>query len=121
MLTINYIRKAITARIKSSKYKLTIFCNRIVWQIRRNSLRNKDFTLISNNCCGGVISHNLGLKFLSPTVNLFIPHDDFIYFLNNLDEALSSDIQQVANRGGVSNWRNNSFKQKDYQNTLCPL
>ena len=38
---------------------------------KRLDLKNSDFTIISSNCLGGVISHKLGLKFMSPTVNLF--------------------------------------------------
>ena len=33
-------------------------------------LKNKNFTLITNNCTGGVIYNRLGLKFLSPTIKL---------------------------------------------------
>lgn len=32
----------------------------------RLRLRNKDFTLITSNCVGGIIYHELGLPFLSP-------------------------------------------------------
>ena len=32
----------------------------------------KTTSIISMNCTGGIISHNLGLQFLSPTVNLYM-------------------------------------------------
>lgn len=38
----------------------------------RLRLQNKDFSIISNHCMGGIISHDLGLEFKSPTVNLKI-------------------------------------------------
>ena len=47
-------------------------------------LKNSDFTIISSNCLGGVISHKLGLKFMSPTVNLFIEPSSFVKFCKNL-------------------------------------
>ena len=49
-------------------------------------------TIISHNCIGGVLSHELGLKFLSPTVNLFMVNKDFIKFCENLEYYLSLDI-----------------------------
>ena len=30
-----------------------------------------DASIISNDCLGGMISHDLGLKFMSPTINLY--------------------------------------------------
>lgn len=44
----------------------------------------KDFTLISQNCIGGILYHDLGMQFLSPTVNLFIKEPDFVRFVLNL-------------------------------------
>lgn len=41
-------------------------------------------TLLCNNCIGGVIFHELGLKFMSPTVNLWIKPKDFIKYCSNL-------------------------------------
>ena len=51
---------------------------------KRLDLKNSDFTIISSNCLGGVISHKLGLKFMSPTVNLFIEPSSFVKFCKNL-------------------------------------
>ncbi|HBI93588.1 MAG TPA: exopolysaccharide biosynthesis protein [Terrisporobacter glycolicus] len=49
-------------------------------------------TIISHNCIGGVLSHELGLRFLSPTVNLFMVNEDFIKFCENLEYYLSLEI-----------------------------
>ena len=53
-------------------------------KVRRERLINKNFTIISANCIGGVIYHNLGLRFDSPTINLWIRPQDFIEFNQNL-------------------------------------
>lgn len=58
-------------------------------------LHNHGYTLIANNCCGGIIYHSLGEQFLSPTINLFIPTDDYFCFLENLEEALSTEIHEI--------------------------
>ena len=57
----------------------------------RDRLRTNDVTIISANCNGGIVSHDLGLQFRSPTVNLFIPAEDFIKFCENLPYYLSID------------------------------
>lgn len=49
-------------------------------------LKEKNFTLITNNCTGGIIYHRLGLKFNSPTINFYFPKDeDYVCFVHNLD------------------------------------
>ncbi len=60
--------------------------------IKRKRLKNLNFSLISNNCIGGVIYHDLGQQFKSPTINLLIKPDDYLVFLENLEESLSTDI-----------------------------
>lgn len=51
---------------------------------RRRKLNNKDFSIICSNCVGGVIYHNLGMRFMSPTVNLYMSSTDFVKFLKDL-------------------------------------
>lgn len=55
----------------------------------RTRLKNHDCTIISVNCTGGILSHDLGLQFKSPTINLFFRADDFIKFCENLKYYLS--------------------------------
>ena len=50
-------------------------------QYNRDRLKydpDNPFSIISSNCVGGVISHDLGLRFESPTVNLFFYPDSFL-------------------------------------------
>ena len=61
-------------------------------KIESKRLINSNFTILSNNCIGGVIYHDLGQKFLSPTINLYITPSDFVKFLENLDYYLNLDI-----------------------------
>ncbi|CAX67031.1 DUF1919 domain-containing protein [Lactobacillus johnsonii] len=46
-------------------------------------LENKDFTIFSSNCIGGIMYHNLHLKFLSPTINLWIEPADYVAMLRD--------------------------------------
>jgi len=72
-------------------------CRKKVNKDLRAKLTNLNVSIISNNCTGGVISHDLGLKFLSPTVNLFMTAEDFIKFCEKLEHYLSVDIiEEIA-------------------------
>lgn len=66
--------------------------NLIRWNFdkkNRQRLINNEVTIISSNCVGGVISHRLGLQFLSPTINLFFMPKDFIKFCSDLHHYIT--------------------------------
>lgn len=56
---------------------------------QRKRLKNKHFTLLTGNCVGGYLYHELGLPFRSPTINMMILNQDFKKFILNLDHYLS--------------------------------
>lgn len=62
---------------------------RLLSRIVKRKVNISDVTLLSQNCVGGVIYHDVNQRFLSPTVNLYILPKDFIKFVNNLDYYLS--------------------------------
>lgn len=57
--------------------RINLAMRTFVNRANRNRLINQDFSLLCNNCNGGVICHDLGLQFRSPTVNLFFYSDHF--------------------------------------------
>ena len=57
----------------------------------RKRLQTQRITILSSNCNGGIISHDLGLQFCSPTVNLFFRAEDFIRFCENLRYYMGID------------------------------
>ena len=61
---------------------------------RRKNLKNYTFSIISNTCIGGVISHSVGEQFRSPTVNLVIYEYDFITFCQNLKAYSECPLEQ---------------------------
>ena len=65
-------------------------------KIQRVRLKNKDFSIICQNCIGGVIYHNLGLPFLSPTINLWMEEKDFYRFASDLRHYLSQELRFVS-------------------------
>lgn len=64
--------------------------------IQRRRLENRDFTILAPTCIAGVIYHELGEQFLSPTINLWMYDKDFLKFVHNLDEYLSYDLKFVS-------------------------
>ena len=61
----------------------------------RARIQNKDFTFLASNCTAGIIYHRLGMKFLSPTINMFIWQDDFLKFVLDLPHYLAQELQFI--------------------------
>lgn len=68
------------------------FMRRFCYLSYKNRLINKTPTVISSDCVGGVICSNLGLKFNSPTVNLYFSKKDFWEFVKNLEYYLTCEL-----------------------------
>ena len=51
----------------------------------RKRLKNKNFTWLSSNCTGAIITHELKCPFNTPTVNLYIEPKDYIKFVSDLE------------------------------------
>jgi len=63
--------------------------------IRRIGLKNRDFTIISNNCWGGEIYDYFRLPYKSPTIGLWFPAYDYLKFISNLDFYLKQELIQI--------------------------
>ncbi len=62
-------------------------------------LTNRTPTILSNNCVGGIIYHDLGLQFCSPTVNLRMDPADFLTLLENLEAFFAADVEEEFMEG----------------------
>ena len=58
----------------------------------KRRLKNQDITIIARDCVGGVLYHQLGSKFLSPTINLFFTLNDFNYFCLYLKDYINAEL-----------------------------
>lgn len=56
---------------------------------QRKRLQNREFSLLTGNCVGGYLYHQLGLQFTSPTINLMILNQDFKKMILNLKYYMS--------------------------------
>ena len=62
--------------------------------ILRKRIHKRSFTLISQNCVGGVIYHMLDMPFKTPTINLYI-NDGLIYSSENVSFFKASSLKNT--------------------------
>lgn len=62
-------------------------------------LKNKNYTLISRDCIGGILYHQFNHRFLSPTINLFFTIDDFNYFCRYLKRYIKAELVECKDSG----------------------
>ena len=83
-----------------------------IWRINRkfrftskykSQIKNKDFSIFSMNCLGGLSSHDLELQFTSPFVNLYLDSEDFIKFCEEPKKYLALEFEEC-----------NDYPDKDY-------
>ncbi len=67
---------------------------RIISPLRRIGLKNKTFTIISNNCWGGFIYDLFGLKYQTPTIGLYFSSSDYLKFIGNIKYYLDQELVQ---------------------------
>ncbi|MEG2908637.1 MAG: DUF1919 domain-containing protein [Erysipelotrichaceae bacterium] len=65
------------------KKKIRVILRIKINKRNRKRLKNKECSILASNCVGGVIYHELGIKFLSPTINIYFDAPDFIKFLKD--------------------------------------
>ena len=57
----------------------------------RKKVHAEDVTILSQNCIGGVFYHDMGMQFLSPTINTFIPEPGYLRMVLNLREYMAME------------------------------
>lgn len=77
-------------RLKLLKYPRT---GKLFTKRRRKQLIDTDFTIISNNCWGGMIYESYGLIKLSPTVGSFFMASDYIKFISDLKGYINGELR----------------------------
>lgn len=58
-------------------------------------------TIISNNCTGGAVMHELGMEFKSPTINLQILPEEYTRFCLYLKEYMNKELIEYKNPSEV--------------------
>lgn len=65
---------------------------------RKKQLKSTDFTIISNNCWGGMIYESYNLPKESPTVGMFFMARDYIEFLSDLKGYVGGKLTYLLNQ-----------------------
>lgn len=66
--------------------------NRRRISVLQKRLIKKEITILASNCLGGLLYHELGLRFLSPTVNTRFSSVDFVKFVTDLEHYLNCNL-----------------------------
>ena len=69
------------------------FIDRFFSSFQRSKLKNKDFSIIGNNCFVGGMYHKFGLAYTTPTIWTYIFPEEYIRFLGNLDWYLKQPLK----------------------------
>lgn len=100
-LIVNYKQIVYFAK-KAKKYarKIQFFVrDRLINTKYRQRLNNTEFSIISNDCIGGVICKDLGCRFNSPTVNFYFTAEDYIKFISRMKEYVENGVLRDVTAG----------------------
>ncbi|MBO5952774.1 MAG: DUF1919 domain-containing protein [Oscillospiraceae bacterium] len=70
--------------LEGIKIRLRNYYIRVTAATRQKKLKNTDFTVISNNCWGGLVYESYNLPKQSPTVGMYFMAEEYIRFVSNL-------------------------------------
>lgn len=94
-LSIVRTKQSITEILRQKIFlKISVNNRKKINEYMNKEIQKKDFTIISSFCGGGTLYHDIGMKFLSPTINLAFDGEDFCTFCENLDYNLAQEINE---------------------------
>lgn len=76
-------------------HKLYISTEKLRVRKNKRGLLYEDFTIISNNCWGGMTSEAYGLRKNSPTVGCYFYAEDYLKFIKRLDYYTSIELEFI--------------------------
>lgn len=76
-------------------HKLYISTEKLRVSKNKRNLLHKNFTIISNNCWGGMTSEAYGLRKNSPTVGCYFYAEDYLKFIKHLDYYTSIELEFI--------------------------
>lgn len=86
-------------KLNKATEKISGFFKKIFYGIRRffvkKSIKNKNFSVISNNCWAGRVYQYLDMPYLSPTAGLYFFAPDYIKFVSDLRRYLATELRFI--------------------------
>ena len=79
-----------------TRFLAPTFSEKLYRKWLRTFVKNKSFSIISNNCWGGGVYEDLNLPYTSPTVGLFFYAPYYIEFLSQLEYYINHEISFIS-------------------------
>lgn len=67
----------------------------------RKKFEKKTLSILSQQCIGGVIYHDMGMQFLSPTINLYLNAKDFLTMVENIEYYMKLPVDMKMENGKI--------------------
>lgn len=90
-----YIKRKVNKILQSCKNAVSSFFYELKRFFVKILIRNKNFSVISNNCWAGKVYQYLDMPYLSPTAGLYFFAPDYIKFVKNLKGYLDTDLEFI--------------------------
>ena len=68
---------------------------KLATKLHRIGLKNRNFTIVSNNCWGGYVYQEFGLRYNTPFIGLFIYAEDYIKLLKNFRYYMNQELKFI--------------------------
>lgn len=65
------------------------------------SVKNKNISIVSDDCWGGVLYHSLGLEFNTPFINFAVGHDSYFNLISNIEYNLKLPLELKESEYGL--------------------
>lgn len=83
-----HVKESLMARVRD-------YTNPYMGLIRCKFLKNKNITIISNNCWGGHCYRYFALPYDSPTIGLYIFPEDYIQLIKDLRKYMAMPLKFI--------------------------
>ena len=72
--------------------KIQVYLRDKIMKRKAKRIKDTNFSLISSNCTGAMLLHELGFRFNSPFVNLWLYPKDYLNYLENIEEYNNKEL-----------------------------
>ncbi len=90
-----FLKRKLNKLRKDTKEKIKKFFYEIKRYFVKKSIKNKNFSVISNNCWAGRLYQYLDMPYLSPTAGLYFFAPDYVKFVSNLRKYLDTPLRFI--------------------------
>lgn len=90
-----FIKRKLNKACKKTAKKIRNFCFEVRRFFVKRSIKNKNFSIISNNCWAGRAYQYLDMPYLSPTAGLYFFAPDYIKFVSDLRKYLNTPLRFI--------------------------